>query len=127
MIHGAASHLATSRHSQGLYKVEGFYGAERWGRGAVSKRKKRVIFRPGHLILGGRDRQGFYHADCLFFLWEMQRAHLMVSADQKIPDWLIKMAFRGEVETAVDEGLSLGLVSWALGVSDAIWACAFSK
>ena len=46
--------------------------------------------------MGGREQEGFYHVDCLFFLWRMDRVHLsddLIGADQKIPDWLIKITF----------------------------------
>ena len=38
----------------------------------------------------------------------------LVGADQKIPDWLIKITFLVKVETAVRLVLNLGLVLWAL-------------
>ena len=34
--------------------------------------------------------------------------------DQKISDWLIEIMFLGKIETAKDEVLNLGLMSWAL-------------
>ena len=57
----------------------------------------------GRLLLagGGRDKE---KADHLVFLWAMEEFcdmdHL-TTADQGIPDWLVKIIFLGEVETAV--------------------------
>ena len=45
--------------------------------------------------------------------------------DQKIPDWLIKMMFLGEDETALDQVLNLGSVSWALVQAPPFGACGF--
>lgn len=35
----------------------------------------------------------------------------LIVVHQKLPDWLVKMIFRQEVETAIKSGLNLGLVS----------------
>lgn len=59
----------------------------------------------------------FYHAGYLFFLWEVKRAHgadYLVGANQKIPEWSIKITFLVEVETTMGYILNLGLVSQAL-------------
>ena len=38
-----------------------------------SERKERVIFRPGHLVLGGQGQsKGFYHADYLSILGDLE-------------------------------------------------------
>lgn len=45
--------------------------------------------------------EGFYHAGCLFFMWEeIERAHV---TDYSI--LLIRIAFLGEVENAVRSGI----------------------
>lgn len=36
--------------------MEGFKRRECWG--YIRKRKENISFRPGHLLLGGRDQQG---------------------------------------------------------------------
>lgn len=59
--------------------------------------------------MGGREKQGFfYHADCLLFLWEMVKVHrigYLISIDQKISGWLIKIMLLREVEAAVRSGI----------------------
>ena len=48
--------------------------------------------------------QGFYHVDCLPLPWGLERTYVtdhLIGTDQKIPDWLIKIIFLGEVETAI--------------------------
>ena len=52
--------------------------------------------------------KGFYHADCFFFLWEMEGAHAtgyFTGVDQKIPDWLIKIIFLRKAETPITSGV----------------------
>lgn len=74
-----------------------------WGKGASNKRGERIIFRRGHL-LGERKDKSFCYADCFFFLWRMKRAHVtdnLIGSNQEILDWLIKIIFLEEVETAV--------------------------
>ena len=93
-----ASPLATRR---GCAKWKVFVG-RRVGKGAINKRKERIVFRPEHLRLGGRGGKSFYHADFHFFLWTMKKTHKtddLIGLDQNIPGWLIKMTFLGEVET----------------------------
>ena len=54
----------------------------------------------------------------------------LVGADQKIPDWLIKITFLVKVETAVRLVLNLGLVLWALAQVTpflGLWFFLFSK
>ena len=55
---------------------------------------------------------GFYHADCLFFPWwargGIERVHVtdyLTDADQKIPEWLIKITFLVKVETTIRLGV----------------------
>lgn len=76
-----ASHQATRR---GCTNWNVFIG---WGKGAINKRKERIIFIPGNWGEGnGKD-----------FWEEIERVHLIISLvlDQKIPDWLIKITFLG--------------------------------
>ena len=58
-----------------------------------------------------RERgKGFCCVDCLFFIWGMERAmpHItLLVLDQKIPDWLIKIMFLGEVGTAIKLGIKV--------------------
>ena len=51
----------------------------------------------------------------------------LTGADQKIPNWLIKLTFPVKVETAIKLGIkTLCLVSWALSQMTSSWACGFS-
>ena len=57
---------------KGLLGMKGFYRQEGGAWELLTKTKKRILFRPGHLLLGGR--QGFYPICYL------------TSINQKIPD-----------------------------------------
>lgn len=53
---------------------------------------------------GGREGKGFYMqiASCRWgWGWRGLTTDYLTGADQKIPDWLIKIMFLGKVETAV--------------------------
>lgn len=58
----------------------------------------------------GKSR-GFYHADCLFYLWGWEGngkgrvTDYLLGTDQKIPDWFIKITLLGEVKTSVKSGI----------------------
>ena len=63
-----ASHLASRRTlavvQDGRFLLEAGRGSE-----AINKRKERIIFGTGHLLLGEKAAgKHFYHVDCLFFL-----------------------------------------------------------
>ena len=88
----AASHLATRRMGRGVVQHGSLLKKGGWGKGAISKRKERIIFRPGYLLfLGGRKWQGLFHtvsltsaiqeiSDCLFKVssWEGLKLQVMV-------------------------------------------------
>lgn len=77
-----ASHLSSRR---GCTNWNVFIG---WGKGAINKRKERIIFMPGHW--GEGNGKGFWK--------EIERVYLtdkLLVLDQKIPDWLIKITFLG--------------------------------
>ena len=82
--------------------MEGFY----WKKGEARELlKQKIISGPGHLLLGGRKKQGrVFYAECLFFfppLWGMERTYLtdyLIGVDWKIPDWTIEM-LPGAIET----------------------------
>lgn len=39
---------------------------------------KKGLFLDQNIFMWGEEKsEGFYHADCLFFLWEMERAHMI--------------------------------------------------
>ena len=64
---------------------------------------------------------------CLFFLREIREGphdRLVIGADQKILDWLVKITFLGKVKTA-SQVLSLDLASWALAQVASFGACDF--
>lgn len=59
---------------------------------------------------GEGNGKGFYHADYLLLLFSerMERAHCdrtLLVLDKKIPDWLTKIMFLVEVETAIRAGI----------------------
>lgn len=43
-----------------------FLSEEGWSKGFINK--ERIIFRPGHLFLVGREQQGLCQVNCLSFL-----------------------------------------------------------
>ena len=64
-------------------------------KGGTTERKERIIFRPALLYWEDENSKG-YIMYYLFFLWRLDRVHLaddLIGADQKIPDWLIKILF----------------------------------
>lgn len=72
--------------------------------------------------------KGFYHADGPSLLWGMEKAHItdcLIDVIQQIPDWLMKIMFLA-LKLQLDQGISLGLVPWALNVSDSILGLWFS-
>lgn len=96
----ASSQLATRRALQGLYTWKVFIGRKHGARELLTKEEKGLF----------GDRREL--AGCHFFLcvcggkvgrWVgMERAHLadyLIDTGQKIPDWLVKIMFLGEVET----------------------------
>lgn len=67
----------------------------------------------------------------LYFLWENGiektcETHYLIDAGQKIPDWPIKIAFLGKVETALRSGVKSGFGIMGFSTSDAIWGLWFS-
>lgn len=73
----------------------------------------------------GRD-EGCYLTQCSFFLGGMERTQVTVDLTVfTIPDWLIKIV-SGRLKWQLDQVLSRGLVSWALGASDPILGVWFS-
>ena len=72
--------------------MEGFYRQKEGGQEGISKRKE-DCFRPGHLLLGRREWQEIYHEDYL------------ISVNQEIPDWSIKITFLPKAETAIRSGI----------------------
>lgn len=62
--------------SEGLYKMEGFYREEEWGKGAMNKRTERIIFRTGHVVLREGNGKSFYHADASSSYGGSGRAHM---------------------------------------------------
>ena len=76
------------------------------------------------------NRQGYYHADFLPIHWgrsegggngEDPRDRLPIGADQKIPNWLIKIAFLVKVKTAIRLSMKSKFGTMGTSTSDAIW------
>lgn len=65
----AASHLATKRASEELYKMEGFY-RKKGGARELLHTKGKITLRPGLSFGGEGNGKKFYHAD-----WG-QRVHM---------------------------------------------------
>lgn len=55
-------------------------------------------------------------------MWQI----ILLVLDQKIPKWLVKITFLGEVENELNLVLNLDLVLWAFSTSDAIFVLWFS-
>ena len=49
----------------------------------------------------------------------------LIGVDQKIPDWLMKRVFLGEVEAAIRSGIKSRFGILGFSTRDAIWACGF--
>lgn len=66
----AASQLASRKTLEELYKMKGVYRKEDGARKLAAKEKTRLFCSRTSSFegKGQEDRQGFYHADCLFFL-----------------------------------------------------------
>lgn len=78
MIHESGLiHMAISRVLEGLYKNGKVYRKKGRARELLAKGKK-GLFEARTSFLG-KGKQGFYHADYLFFLWGMEKAQLMLS------------------------------------------------
>lgn len=59
-------------------------------------------------MVRGGNREGSYRADCVFFTWGMEKAHVtddVIGVDQKIPDGLTKSMFLGVFEMAIRSGI----------------------
>lgn len=69
----------------------------------LAEKKEREQFQTSPLSWGERAR--VYHEVC-FFLWGMERSHITeYSAENKIPDCPIKIAFLDKVGTAVSSSI----------------------
>lgn len=89
--------------------------------------EERIIFRPEHLHVGGREHQGFL--SCKLSVLSMEDGegpHDRLPVGHKIPAWLITIMFLVEVETAVRLGIKSGFGILSLGTSDAILGLWFS-
>lgn len=83
LINWAASCVATRRAPRGVVQNKRFSQEKGQSKGTLHKRKEEIISRPEHL-LGGTYGKHFYHADCVFSLWGMERAHManyLIGAD----------------------------------------------
>lgn len=70
--------------------------------------------------------QEFFHSDCLFFLWKMESPCNLTDVYQKNPDWLVKIIFLGDVETAITSGINFMFGVMGFGISHAILGFWFS-
>ena len=118
--------------SQEWYKKEGFYRKEGVGVGkeTISKRNKGVLGARTPSFCRVGKSTGFNKQVASSSSGggaRMNRTHLtsdLIGADQKIPNWLIKITFLGKVCNSALV-LDLGLVSWTLVQATPSWACDF--
>ena len=109
---------AASTHEQGsklLYKIKLLHRKKDGTRELLGKEKEGLFLGQRFLFWGARYGVGFYHGDCLFFLWGMKRAHMtgyLTGVEQHIPGSLIKITFLVKFETVVRLGTESSLVSW---------------
>lgn len=107
----SASHLATRRVLKGAVQMEGLYRRKGGVRKSCEQKKRKGYLGLEHLFLGRDDRVWVFclpiflinHAHCLCFLWGMERVQVtdcFISADQKIPNWVMKIIYLGKAETA---------------------------
>ena len=72
--------------------------------------KKKELLKAWSSSLTGKGR-GSHYEDYLIFLWRMEKAFgtdYLTNADKKLPDWLVKTTFLGQVETAIKLGIKPG-------------------
>lgn len=80
-----------------MCRMEGFYGKK----GAINNKKRKDYFGAETSFLR-ETWEGFYHADCLCFsMGDGKGACDRLPYWCKIPGWLIKIMFLGQVETAI--------------------------
>lgn len=78
-------------------QIEGFYRKKGGARELLTEEETSFLGGAGRVII-----------QMACFCGEMERAHVTdyyIGVDQKIPDWLIKVMFLGEVETVVRSGI----------------------
>lgn len=71
---------------------------------------------------------GVLSPDSLFFLWWKERVLLtdyLTGAQQKITDWLMKMTFLGEAETAVGSNIKARFCIMGFWQVTPFWPCDF--
>ena len=59
--------------------------------------------------MGKGKEKGSYHAACPLLSLGMERAQVtdyLIGVDHRIPDWLIKITFLGEVRATIRSGIS---------------------
>ena len=127
-----ALHLATgSTLGEGRTEWEVFIG-RRWDEGAVSKRRAKIVSRPGHLFWGEGEGNGkdFMEQMASSAGWgegwkapTWQITSLVLTGN--IPEGLIKIMFLGKFETAVKSGIRCKFGITGFSTSDAIWPYSF--
>ena len=96
----------------------------------LSKERKRLFQTRTSSFLRGREQQEFYHVDCLFFLFRMERASqadYLIGADQKIPKQLIKITFLLKVGNTVKSDIESRFGIMPFSQVTPLWACVFSS
>lgn len=109
--------------------MEGFNKRGRSGELFI-KRKEKIILDQDIFFLRGREQREFYHVDCLFFLWRMERASqadYLIGVDQKIPKQLIKITFLVKVGNAVKSDIESRFGIMHFSRVTPLWACVFSS
>lgn len=53
-----------------------FLYKEEWRKGTLSKRKGRIVFRPGWLLFGRENDRYVYNTNHLFFIWRIERVQM---------------------------------------------------
>lgn len=109
-VNWAAFHLTTRRALRGTVQMEGFF---RWEGGAgksLAKGGKKGLFWARTSSFWRKGTAGVFTMQIASSLrgWVyIERTHMtdhLISADQKIPSWLIKITFLKKVETATEAG-----------------------
>lgn len=92
--------------------------------------EEKIIFRPRHLLLGGREEQGFIMHIALLPIrgrgWRTHVTDYFIGIDQKIPDWFIKVTFLGKAKIIIRSGIKSGFGIMDFNTSDSILDVQFS-
>lgn len=107
-------------HSEGLFTMEDFKRKKVVARELLTKGNKRLLLDRDVYFGGEGNWEGFYHADCLFFLLGARNGD---GPHDRLPCWCLtrkfqtgwlRLYFQERLKQQLGQASNLGLVSWAL-------------